>query len=71
MNRNEQFVKSLYVSIVEPNLKLYDKMLNTELRLDIKIDEYWFTTLEFYQKLSDKEKHIICLLYTSDAADEL
>ena len=59
MNRNEQFVKSLYVSIVEPNLKHYDKMLNTELRLDIKIDEYWFTTLEFYQKLSDKEKHII------------
>ena len=38
MNRNEQFVKSLYVSIVEPNLKLYDKMLNTELRLDIKLE---------------------------------
>lgn len=52
---NEQFVKSLYKSIVKENLQLYRQLFETT-NVGPNTDEYWKTAVGFFRSLTEQDK---------------
>ncbi|WP_238457939.1 hypothetical protein [Alkalihalobacterium alkalinitrilicum] len=55
---NEEFVKSLYKSIVKENMELSKKLFETTTVNKIT-DDYWRETFEFYNSLDKEHKEIL------------
>lgn len=55
---NEQFVKSLYKSIVKENLELYKSLFETTTVSDSTID-YWRKALGLYNSLGAENKDVL------------
>jgi hypothetical protein len=55
---NEEFVKSLYKSIIEENIELYKRLFETTKSTNVT-DEYWRDTLGFYNSLDKEHKEIL------------
>lgn len=55
---NEQFVKSLYQSIVKENLELYKNLYETT-KVDQNTDEYWKKALGLYNSLDQENKAVL------------
>ena len=56
---NVEFIKSLYDSIVEENIQLYQEEFSNTVDSNEVLDEYWGKVLNFYEDLSEERKEIL------------
>ena len=70
MNENENFVKSLYESIIKENLEL-DRQLYETIKIDTKTDEYWKAAIGLYNSLTVENKDVLMRIIEQTMIDTI
>ncbi|MEC1155455.1 transposase [Cytobacillus horneckiae] len=67
---NENFIKSLYESIVKENLEL-ERELYEATKIGPKIDEYWKSAIGLYNSLTEENKDILMRIIEQTMIDTI
>ena len=68
---NVEFIKSLYDSIVEENIQLYQEEFSNTVDSNEVLDEYWGKVLNFYEDLSEERKEILMSIIKQTIIDTI
>ena len=68
---NVEFIKSLYDSIVEENIQLYQEEFSNTVDSNEVLDEYWSKVLNFYEDLSEERKEILMSIIKQTIIDTI